>query len=76
MTVKKTAHIIGEVQYRAGDGVDVTIPPGPCEVEPTSQDVTISWQEGNASQVTAIPFDLYTTYLTEGRIVVDTTPGE
>ena len=71
MTSKKTAQIVGEVQYRPGDGVDVTIPRGPCEIEPSSQDVTISWQEGDAAQVTAIPFDLYTTYLTEGRIVLD-----
>lgn len=68
---KKRAKIVGEVTYSAGDGASQRIPPGPCEVEATSLDVTISWMEGEVAGVAALPVDTYTTYLTEGRIVLE-----
>lgn len=43
------ARIVGKVQYREGDGtnITITIPPGPCEVDVTEQDATISWADGD-----------------------------
>ena len=39
----KSARIIGKVEYREGDGANITIRPGPCEVDETAMDATISW---------------------------------
>ena len=67
MTSKK-GMIVGDVMYRAGDGPQMTIPLGPCEIDAGSTDVTISWGEGEDVGSAAITTDMYTTYLTRGQI--------
>lgn len=67
---KKQGRIVGVVCYSAGDGAAQKVPTGPCEIDATSQDATISWMEGDSSVVAAIPIDQYTTYLTDGAITV------
>jgi len=49
------AHIVGTVEYREGDGPNITIRPGPCEVDMTAMDVTISWTDGESHGSAAIP---------------------
>lgn len=39
----KSARITGKVEYREGDGANITIRPGPCEIDETAMDATISW---------------------------------
>lgn len=68
---KKRAKIVGEVAYSVGDGPSQRIPAGPCEVDATSLDATITWMDGDVAAVAALPVDTYTTYLTEGRIVLE-----
>ena len=42
-SVIQRARIAGKVEYPEGDGPNVVIRPGPCEVEETAMEVTISW---------------------------------
>ncbi len=49
------ALIIGKVAYREGDGANITIRPGPCEVDETAMDATISWTDGDTHGVAAMP---------------------
>jgi hypothetical protein len=68
--MSKQARINGEVVYREGDGPNITIPVGPCEVEETAQDVTISWAEGDTHGSTAIPLTDFRRYLASKAIVI------
>ena len=36
--------VVGDVSYREGDGMDMKIPQGDCEIEETKLDVTLGWQ--------------------------------
>lgn len=69
----KSAHIKGKVTYREGDGAHITIPLGPCEVEETAQDVTISWVDGETHGSTAIPIGDFKRYVSSRAIEVVTT---
>ena len=51
----RPALITGEVRYREGDGASITIRPGPCEVEETALDATISWTDGDTRGAAAMP---------------------
>ncbi len=39
----QTAHIVGKVEYREGDGPNIVIRPGPVKVETGLNDATLSW---------------------------------
>jgi hypothetical protein len=62
------AQVIGEVEYRAGDGPLIQIPKGPVEIDLAEDSAVISWGEGNAAQVTAIPISEYRRFVQEGVI--------
>lgn len=64
----KSAHIKGEVSYREGDGPHITIPLGPCEIEETAQDVTISWVDGETHGAAAIPITDFKRYVASRAI--------
>jgi hypothetical protein len=49
------ARIIGLVEYREGDGANIAIRPGPCFVQETLADVTISWSDGDSHGSAAMP---------------------
>lgn len=65
------AHIIGKVEYREGDGVNITIRPGPCEVEETALDATISWTDEDSHGSAAIPLADYRAYVASKAIRID-----
>jgi len=67
----KTARITGKVEYREGDGVNITIPPGPCEVDETALDATISWTDGDSHGSAAIPIADYRRYVSSKAIQID-----
>lgn len=67
----KQCRIVGRVTYREGDGAEMVIPPGPCEVTLTAVDATISWSDGDTRGSTALPFTEYTRYASTGAISVD-----
>ncbi len=68
---KRAGVIVGDVKYSAGDGPELLIPRGPCDIEATSQDATISWREEEGSNVAALPIDTFTRYLTGGAITLE-----
>ena len=67
----QSAHIHGFVEYREGDGPNIRIRIGPCEVEETAMDVTISWTDGETRGVAAIPLSDYRRYLASRTIQID-----
>ena len=66
----KPGRIVGDVAYREGDGPDITIRKGPCEITVTNLDVTISWTDGDTHGSTALPLADYTRMVTSGAIVL------
>lgn len=67
----QTARILGNVEYREGDGPAVEIREGPVEVAMTEIDVTLSWVDGESHGSAAIPIGDFRRYIQEGRIVLD-----
>jgi hypothetical protein len=63
--------IVGHVTYREGDGPEMTIRPGPCDITVTNLDVTITWTDGDTRGATALPVSEYTRFLTSGAIRLD-----
>jgi hypothetical protein len=68
----QAAEIVGTVEYREGDGPNITIRPGPIEVEITATDATLGWTEGEARGSTAMPLADFKRYVAEGAIVLHT----
>jgi len=66
--MSQSARITGKVEYREGDGANITIRPGPCEVEETALDATISWSDGATHGSAAIPIADYRRYLSNEAI--------
>ena len=64
----RQGRIVGNVTYREGDGAEMVIRPGPCEITVTSLDVTISWTVADTHGSTAMPLAEDTRYLTSGEI--------
>ena len=67
---RQQAQVRGRLTYREGDGVEMVVPPGPCEVDVTELDATLSWTDGDTHGSTAIPLADYRRYLVEGQVVV------
>jgi hypothetical protein len=74
-TMTKTARITGKVEYREGDGANITIRPGPCEVVETALDATISWTDGDTHGSAALPIFDYRRYLASHAIQIDGPPA-
>jgi hypothetical protein len=70
MAETKKAQVKEGMSYRVGDGPQVPIPPGPCEIVVTPQDATISWRDGEARGVAAIPITEYRQRVKEGLLVL------
>ncbi len=66
-----SANIIGKVEYRQGDGVNLTIRPGPCEVELSTLDATLSWTDGESLGSASIPIATYQRYVAKKAILVN-----
>ena len=74
--MSQSARIKGTVEYREGDGMPITIRKGPCQVEETAMDVTISWTEGETHGSAAIPIANFRRYVANKAIeVFDTAPA-
>ncbi len=65
------AHIVGTVEYREGDGPNITIRPGPCEVDETAMDATISWVDGDSHGSAAMPIADFRRYVLSKAIRID-----
>jgi hypothetical protein len=64
------AQINEGMTYREGDGPDITIPPGPAQVEVTGQDVTVSWERDETRGATAIPLAIFRERVKAGLVVL------
>jgi hypothetical protein len=62
------AKVVGDLEYRAGDGPMLTIPRGPVEIELAEDSAVFSWGDQGKVQSTAIPIDDYRRYLREGVV--------
>lgn len=71
VTMIKKARITGKVEYREGDGANITIRPGPCEIDETALDATISWTDGDSHGSAAIPIADYRRYVLSKVIQID-----
>lgn len=67
---KQQCDIIGTVTYREGDGVEMEVPKGPCQIEVTDLDVTLSWAEGESHGSAAISLQDYRRFVAEGALKV------
>ena len=52
------AQVTGKVERRQLDGVNVTIRPGPVDVQTTPTDATLSWADGETRRPAAMPMIL------------------
>jgi hypothetical protein len=66
--MSQSARITGKVEYREGDGPVIVIPLGPCEVDRTELDVTISWADGPSRGSAAMPLADFQRYRAAGAI--------
>jgi hypothetical protein len=67
----KSARITGKVEYREGDGPNITIRLGRCEVDETALDATISWTDGDSRGSAAIPIADFRRYIASKAIQID-----
>ena len=67
----KHARIAGEVEYREGDGTNIPIRPGPCEIDQTAVDATISWRDGDSRGSAAMPMADYRRYVAGQAIQIE-----
>lgn len=67
----QSANIIGKVEYREGDGVNITIRPGRVEIEATAFDATLSWVDEQTHGTAAMPIGDLRAYVASGAIVLD-----
>ncbi len=64
-------HVKGTVRYREGDGMLMEIPPGPCDVEIDTLDVTLSWEEDGVRCSTAMPRTDFDQFVATGALTLD-----
>lgn len=64
------AEVVGDVTYREGDGPQMPIRPGPIDVELTERDATLSWEDGEARGLAAMPLADYKRFVADGAIRV------
>ena len=69
--MNRNARIAGKVEYREGDGANITIRPGPCEVDETALDATISWTDGDSHGSAAMPIADFRRYVASKAIQID-----
>lgn len=72
--MSQSARITGKVEYREGDGANIIIRPGPCEVDATALDATISWTDGDSHGSAAMPIADYRRYLASAAIQIVDAP--
>ena len=65
------AQVQGKVEYRAGDGPLLRVPPGEVEIDVGQGDVTLSWGNEATRQSAAIPAADFARYLAARAIVVE-----
>lgn len=68
---QRPARVLGEVHYREGDGPLMPVRPGPVRFAATTNDVTLSWEDGDTRGSAAVPLADFRRYVVDGLIVLD-----
>jgi hypothetical protein len=68
MSNKRECRVVGEVAYREGDGMMMQVPVGPCEVELTEADATLSWTDGDNHGAATISLSEYERFRKSGAL--------
>lgn len=63
--------IRGKVEYRQGDGPNIVIRPGLVAVQLTTNDATLSWDDGETRGSAAMPIGDFRNYVKQGAIKLD-----
>lgn len=71
----RNAQIVGKVEYRQGDGANLVIRPGPCQVDETGPDATLSWTDGESHANATMPIASLRRYVAAGAIRFDAQPA-
>ena len=71
VSTHQRGRVTGTVKYREGDGVDIEIPHGPCEMEVTELDVTLTWVDDETHGSAAIPLADYRQYIASGALKLE-----
>ncbi len=67
---KQKANVVGEVTYREGDGIEMTIPLGACEIDRTALDATLTWSDGTSHGAAAMPLSELDRFIQTGALVI------
>ena len=65
------AQIKGKVEYREGDGTNITIRRGPVDVQTTPTDAALSWTDGETRGSAAMPLADFRAYVAKGVIELE-----
>ncbi len=68
---KRNCEIVGTVTYREGDGVEMEVPKGSCQIEVTDLDATLSWTDGESHGSAAMALQDYERFVSEGALKLD-----
>ena len=69
-TTQIDARIVGNVEFRAGDGPQLKIPEGDVQVLMADDSVVLTWTESGQSLTAAIPKLEFDRYIQDGAIVL------
>jgi hypothetical protein len=69
-TTQIDARIAGPVEFRAGDGPQLKIPEGNCQILMADDSVVLTWTENGQSLTAAIPKIEFDRYIEDGAIVL------
>jgi hypothetical protein len=69
------AQVKGKVEYREGDGTNISIRRGPVEVQTTPTDATLSWSDGETRGSAAMPTGDFRAYVAKGMIELEPEAG-
>jgi hypothetical protein len=64
----QSGRVVGDVEFRPGDGAKMPIPKGRIEVETSDSEATLSWEDGEARGAATIPLNEFAKYVREGAI--------
>ena len=68
--MNQTAQIVGTVEYREGDGLNIAIRTGRVQVQTTASDATLSWTDGDTRGSAAMPLTEFNNHVAAGRIML------
>lgn len=67
----KNGRVVGDVEFRPGDGAKMPIPKGTIEVETNDAEATLSWQDGQSRGAATIPLNEFNKYVRDGAIALN-----